>query len=260
MIIRKIVQETKPMANAVKKALEKAAANSRGNVPQVQALKPKMTIKPSVAQTTFEEGLGANIIAEQNRSLVHQSRMQVGTCYYSPPSNIYEELLRSNSPTKYEQVKEIFHDRTGLEAHLIGDRLTITSTYNQESNLAGDYVLETIEKWKKMGWIPDDIGHVVIGHGTGSSVDNTWRFCDTWENVFDYAERTMKDGKKAIVFTCETEGVNTIPGKISVGHIVDSSFLSENLPPKIIKPGIREIIGHITPQGEIVPYRPELFK
>ena len=70
MIIRKIVQEAKPLIKIIKKEAEEVATSSIRIVPKAQAPKRKMTIKPKVPQSIFEEGVGANILAEQNKARI----------------------------------------------------------------------------------------------------------------------------------------------------------------------------------------------
>lgn len=105
-----------------------------------------------------------------------------------------------------------------------------------------DEALMTVANLKQAGTFPPDIKHLIIGHGTGSSLNDTWRFCDTGENIFNFINRTIPKGEKVLLGVCE-EGA-TVIGKPGIGKHVVNSFVDASMPGKIVESGKNKIIGH----------------
>lgn len=148
----------------------------------------------------------------------------------------FKSTSRFNSPKETQlnitKVCTDFKSATGITLHC-----------PTKWNLAPlDEALMTVVNLKSTGNFPQDIKHIVIGHGTGSSINGTWRFCETGENVFDFINRTIPKGEKVLLGVCE-EGA-TVAGKPGIGSHVVNSFIDPSMPGKIVESGKNEIIGH----------------
>lgn len=263
MIIRKIVTEAKPLIRIIKKEAEEVATSSMRIVPKAQTPKPKMTIKPKVAQTTFEEGVGANILAEQNKARITirpkpeqqatpEQVTRAGTnriTCSTAISNPFHELLKDCTPDKARQAETLFFQETerNLRLHC---PTTWELTFNQHTGYGGfDNGLENLVKWYKEGKLQDfekyGIKHVIIGHGEGSLATGNWHFpgSPTRERVMDYISRTIPDGERAIVMCCEHAPKETLRYGRCAGKEVDTSLLYWTNPAKIVESGKNEIIG-----------------
>lgn len=269
MIIRKIVTEAKPLIRIIKKEAEEVATSSMRIVPKAQAPKPKMTIKPKVAQTTFEEGVGANILAEQNKARItirpkpeqHTIPEQVTRASThrmtrnTACSNPFHLLLKDCTPDKARQAEALFLRETEgtLKLHC---PTTWELTYNQHSGYGGfDNGLENLVQWYKEGKLQDfekyGIKHVIIGHGEGSLANGNWHFpgSPTRERVMDYISRTIEPGERAIVMCCEHGPADAL--RYSAGKEVDTGLYFATHPAKIVESGKNEIIGHFYNPCEI---------
>lgn len=264
MIIRKIVQEAKPLFTIIKKEAEEVATSSIKIVPKAKAPKPKITIKPSVAQTTFEEGVGANIVAEQNRAMINARQqvqnpratntMRIGRRtsqgFTSPHSSDYQRLCSPHMTlAEAEELSRLFYEDTGLILHCPTGRTHLFSI-----------ALDSIYSAVKQGTFPKDIKHVLIGHGMGSSKAKTWAMEGlSLKNgeiveVFPYINKTIPKGEKVLVCSCESRGLGQIAGKPGIGDEVELSLDVEGNPGKVVRSGIDRIIGHYTQTGGFVPY------
>lgn len=263
MIISKIVQEAKPLFTIIKKEAEEVATSSIKIVPKAKTPKQKITIKPSVAQSTFEEGVGANIVAEQNKARItirpkpeqhtipaeQVPRTGAMVTRNTASSNPFHILLKDCTPAKARQAEELFFRET--EGTLRLHCPTIWElTYNQYSGYGGfDNGLENLVRWYKEGKLQDfekyGIKHIIIGHGEGSLATGNWHFpgSPTRERVMDYISRTIPDGERAIVMCCEHAPKETFKYRRCAGKEVDTSLIYWTNPAKIVESGKNEIIG-----------------
>lgn len=101
-----------------------------------------------------------------------------------------------------------------------------------------------------------NVDYILFGHGTGSSLDGTWRFSDSGKSVWEFIEENVPRGKRVLVGTCEQDGriykerkaLSEMYDKsgnymYGIGNSVSASFNREN-PAKICESGTRHIIGH----------------
>lgn len=257
MIIRKIVQEAKPLFTIIKKETEELATSSIAKAP-----KPKITIKPSVAQTTFEEGVGANIVAEQNRATVNakqyvQTPRATNTRgirvteqgFTSPHSTDYQRLCSPHMTlAEAEELSRLFYEDTGLILHCPTGRTHLFSI-----------ALDSIYSAVKQGTFPKDIKHVLIGHGHGSSKAKTWAMEGlSLKNgevveIFPYINKAIPKGEKVLVCSCESP-LGKMAGKPGIGDEVELSLDDLSAPGKVVRSGIDRIIGHYTKTENYVPY------
>jgi len=90
---------------------------------------------------------------------------------------------------------------TGLKIHDAGN------THNME--MAQTLTALTVQKTNpdilfSNEILPNDIKHVVIGHGQGEA-SGDWRFVDTNESVKDFIRANVPDGQKALCVVCSAE-------------------------------------------------------
>lgn len=215
----------------------------------------KITIK-TPAQQTFEEGVGANILAEQNRAMVTRpirinSR---GGGYISPYANDYNRLCNSGNwayqmtPEKAAELQQKFFNETGLILH-------IPSSSTGRFDIALNSICSEVNK----GTFPKDIKHVLIGHGSGSSQAKTWflegqglRDGKTVE-IFPYINANIPKGEKVLVTSCESP-CGKVFGKPGIGDEVQLSLACIESPGKVVRSGTDRIIGHYTTQEGFKPY------
>lgn len=107
-----------------------------------------------------------------------------------------------------------------------------------------------------------DVDYILFGHGTGSSLDGSWRFSDSGESVWEFIEKHVPKGKKVLVGTCEQDKYWQASGRIpkerralpemydksgnymyGIGNTVSASY-SQGQPAKICESGVRHIKGH----------------
>ncbi len=186
-------------------------------------------------QKMFEEGVGQQIIADQNRAMINKSSWSFGKKELKPENQMHYLTLLKN-PTLAQQR---FKSETGANLH-IGNNFSLVG-----NSFGFDEGLQYLENWYKQGLIPNDIKHVLIGHGTGSAEKGSWAFWNGNKaigNVFDYINTHIPKGEKVLVMTCEG-GTNTL-AKPGIGTTVATNLLYASNPAKIVKSGDNKIIGH----------------
>lgn len=191
------------------------------NKPQVKIYsinvptKPQVTIKRSVAQQTFEQGVGANILAEQNRAMLIQGgrtpTFNIGTRTIGGP---YNKLLGEGSLQNIGEAQRRFAQETNGTLALHSPTRS-GLVYNRHSGYGGfDGSLELLEGWYKQGLLKDferyNVKHVLIGHGTGSSVQGTWKFSENNKLIMDYIKQhpDMKEGEKSFSIMLRTSSIH----------------------------------------------------
>ena len=261
MIIRKIVTEAKPLIRIIKKEAEEVATSSMRIIPKTEAPKPKMTIKPSVAQITFEEGTGANILAEQNRAIINSNRSTIHSpritpipaSYKNPYAEDFNRLCNTGewgfqmTLEKARELQQKFFEETGLILHVPA------SSTGRFDNTLNNICFAVHE-----GNFPKDIKHVLIGHGIGSASAKTWilegkglKDGSTIE-ILPYINANIPHGEKVLVTSCE-QGTK-IANKPGIGDEVQLSLGDVSAPGKVVRSGTDRIIGHYTITGGYVPY------
>lgn len=102
--------------------------------------------------------------------------------------------------------------------------------------------LAVMEYSYKHSWLPNDIKHIVLGHGYGSSIEGSWSFNGDYEvyGVFNYINNNIPKGEKAIVMCCEAYG--KVPNKNAIGTLVRGCGTQKE-PAKIVISGNNKIIG-----------------
>ena len=263
--------------------VEKQVSNllhSGNNVPKI-TIKPKeaprITIKPhepvqssSTMKITIKDTAqvsGTDILAEQNRAMIN-TRTASGLIIKGTgtTTNKYHNLLEHCTPSKAREAERLFHQETGLTLHC---PTTWELTYNKHSGMGGfDNGLENLAEWSKQGLLKEfeehGIKHILIGHGTGSSVNGTWRFAETNELISNYIRRTpsIKKGDRILVMCCEQAPETCINGRC-IGLEVDTSLFYPSNPAKIVEAGREGVIGHFfnpnARRGGVTIYRDDLL-
>lgn len=100
----------------------------------------------------------------------------------------------------------------------------------------------------KSGKFPKDIKYVVIGHGDGTTLNNTWHVAfDPKIKIFDFINKHIPKGEKVLVNCCEEtpkELKHLIPkNKPAIGKYTTEMYSSYKHPAKIVISGRNEIIG-----------------
>lgn len=257
-IISKVIEL--PCGAKVKKYLNKTIGEISETIPDTKTSKPTFTItkKESPKSTIKPSITSSDITAQQNRAtLVNEKRAggmiinkkTVGTSISL--ANDYNRLTTGiNGSISLENANmlcRLFAEDTGLKLHCPTPR----------TNLFG-LALGAISRDVKAGTFPKDIKHVIIGHGLGSSANNTWSFeglsfaDKKIVNVFEYINKNIPRGEKVLVCSCE-EGGTAILGKGCIGRHVELSLAVPTEPAKIVQAGKNEIIGHYTSYDSQIP-------
>lgn len=100
----------------------------------------------------------------------------------------------------------------------------------------------------KDGTFPKDIKHIIVGHGSGTVLNNTWHVAYSPEiKIFDFIKQNIPKGEKVLVVSCEEtpkELRHLIPkDKPAIGNYVTELYSSFKHPAKIVESGKDEIIG-----------------
>ena len=100
----------------------------------------------------------------------------------------------------------------------------------------------------KKGDFPNDIKYVIIGHGSGTSVNNTWHVAKAPEiKIFDFIKENIPKGEKVLVNCCEEtpdELKYLIPkDKPGIGNVASEFYNSYSTPAKIVVSGEDKICG-----------------
>ena len=186
----------------------------------------------------FEAGVGQQIVADRNRAMINKSSYSFGKKELKPENQMHYLTLLKN-PTLAQQR---FKNETGANLH-IGNEFSLVGSFDEG--------LQYIENWYKQGLMPNDIKHVLIGHGTGSAERGSWAFWNGNEaigNVFDYINTHIPKGEKVLVNCCEVtpkQYRHLIPkDKPAIGNTTHTEATSTYYHPlKIVQSGRNEIIG-----------------
>ena len=148
--------------------------------------------------------------------------------------------IMANSPTAkdVQRACSIFEKETGIKmlmTHPGGARSFSTNAYMLINDV-------------KKGRFPKNIKYVVIGHGEGTILNDTWHVAyDPKVKIFDFIEQNIPKGEMVLVNCCETtpkELRHLIPkNKPAIGKVAGEFYSTYNNPAKIVISGIRDIVG-----------------
>lgn len=146
---------------------------------------------------------------------------------------IKKELYKKN----VENAAALFKEKTGLKLHVACTDDIWSFAMTPEK------VIKYIDK----GQFPKELKHLVLGHGTGSTLNDTWVVSGTNEKVFEYVKNNVPKGEKALVCCCEETPKNLsylLPkDKPGIGRVVHTELCTKRGPAKIVESGKDEIIG-----------------
>ena len=152
-------------------------------------------------------------------------------------ANRYAQLLEKADDESLKLVQQSFYQKTGAQLHLDPSRIGLRAMANG---------LTRLEEWYKLGKMPSDLKHVVIGHGTGYSIDNSWMMKYSNKNTFHFINEVVPQGEKCIALICEDAPPGSwraeTPG---IGRPVYSNLDMPYYPGKIVISGQNKIVGHI---------------
>ena len=209
---------------------------------------PNFKIKTSaqVEQVT-REMTGATQLAEENRAKITikqkssstntttQTRHKMTFGKVKNPYTGHRYQLYNRTPQDLKNECDAFKKATGAELH-------VPSTMASDSFGGACIVLE---RAAKDGNFPEDIKHVLIGHGYGSSVNGDWCIINGGGNILNYIANNpnIKEGEKVLVLCCETYG--TVKGRNAIGGKVILSLTDALHPAKIVVKGQNKIGGEL---------------
>lgn len=187
--------------------------------------------------------------AQIKKSLIKELISSVKSLFKRDPvkKEIFNSLVPGHKEFNLERAKVLLKEKTGLNLHIAcsDELLSFAQTPGK--------VIKYIDKGK----FPKEIKHVLLGHGTGSTIDDTWVISGTNEKVFDYINRNIPKGEKALVCCCEETPkklLQLLPkGKAGIGHVVHTELSTASRPAKIVESGRNEIIGDFA-KGQVHYY------
>ena len=148
--------------------------------------------------------------------------------------------IMASSPNAQDAQRacDIFEKETGI-------KMLMTNPHGARSFSTNANIL--IRDIKK-GRFPKDIKYVIIGHGEGTVLNDTWHVAyDPNVKIFDFIEQNIPKGEMVLVNCCETtpkELRHLIPrDKPAIGKVAGEFSSSYRHPAKIVISGNREIIG-----------------
>lgn len=185
----------------------------------------------------------------QNAGKIHKWAEIFSTQHYENGKNIYskfyDEQIFNKAIDEYVQFVE----------NMTGKKVLIGCKSRMNFDICALGMLNNPKAYK-------DVDYIILGHGKNSSLitdtanPNTWRFSDNDKSIWEFIEQNVPKGKRAMVFCCETKGLEKA-GKTAaemvdksgvqmsgIGNTVSGLFRHEN-PVKICESGIRHIIGHV---------------
>lgn len=235
-VLKKIIRDKD--GNVIGKILEHTAPFKMGNTSNAEASLFKIGENIEAAKPKFNIGQPATDCVEIKLS----SGVKIGmTEADNTPYGIMQRALNHES-LDLELASRLFKEQTGIQLHS-PTQWDLETFKESTAYLVG---------LKNKGLLPIDIKHLLIGHGTGSSVNGTWTFCDGGQNVFSYINKNIPRGEIVLVSTCE-EANRGVVGKPGIGFPVHTYLLNQSRPGKIVSSGTNEIIGHFV-NGKITYY------
>ena len=148
--------------------------------------------------------------------------------------------IMCNSPTAQDAKRacDIFEKATGIK--MLMTHPGGAQSFNTNANI----LIRDIKK----GYFPKDIKYVVIGHGEGTILNDTWHVAyDPEVKIFDFIEKNIPKGEMVLVNCCETtpkELKHLIPkNKPAIGKVAGEFSSSYKNPAKVVISGIRDIVG-----------------
>lgn len=148
--------------------------------------------------------------------------------------------IMANSPSAKDAKRacDIFEKETGVKMLMTNPRGAISFSTN------ANILIRDIKK----GYFPKDVKYVVIGHGDGTILNDTWHVAyDPKVKIFDFIEKNIPKGEMVIVNCCETtpkELRYLIPkNKPAIGKVAGEFESSYHNPAKVVISGTRDIVG-----------------
>lgn len=152
--------------------------------------------------------------------------------------NQFAKYLLPGKSFDIEKAKLLFEQKTNIQLH-IGHTDNLFSFSLTPGNII---------KLINSGKFPSDFKHVLIGHGTGTVIDNSWRFSGNNKDIFEYIRQNIPLGEKVLVTCCEETPKELRrliqKDKPGIGNIVHTELTSHHRPAKIVISGQNQIIGH----------------
>lgn len=176
--------------------------------------KPEVTIK-SVTPASSRQVSGADILAEQNRTMLVNHRntsSQVNNVGVNPVSNPervnikgvsaqpeftrkFAELCNKNhgviTPEDIVELQKVFKAETELTLHCFGN----VRDFNKTLSAIADEV--------KKGNFPKEIKHIMIGHGSGNVATKNWVTSEGSVLKYINTNNKMEKGDLVLVVCCE---------------------------------------------------------
>ncbi len=180
----------------------------------------------NINKRTSESTTGLDLLAVQNKLLVNNPAVR------SLPK-VYRYTL---NPAQLQSECQYFQRITDAKLH-------VPSTQATYGGFADACSL--LERCAREGNFPKDIKHVIVGHGTGSSINGDWQIINGGGYVFNYINRNIPRGEKVLVLCCEGKLSPRLRGRCGVGDEVVLGLHDRFHPAKIVESGKNEIVGDL---------------
>ena len=198
-----------------------------------------------VTSNTLNSGYNAKDIFIWGEIFATQHKFPDGTVKFN---KFYDEKIYNQAVKEYVEFVE----------KLTGKKVLIGCTSRMNFPISALGMLNNPKAYK-------DVDYILLGHGKNSSLitdithPNTWRFSDNDKSVWEFIEQNVPKGKRVMVMSCETDGVNkaieagvTTQEEVSnlkkvlpcIGNGV-SGWFEQTGGVKICESGTRKIIGQI---------------
>ncbi|MBP3821395.1 hypothetical protein J6G99_07120 [bacterium] len=147
-------------------------------------------------------------------------------------------MASSPSAQDIKRACDLFEKETGIKMLMTNPKGAMSFSTN------ANILIRDIKKER----FPKNIKYIVIGHGEGTILNDTWHVAYAPQvKIFDFIEQNIPKGEMVLVNCCETtpkELKHLIPkNKPAIGRIVTEFDSSYKTPAKIVISGTREIVG-----------------
>lgn len=232
MVNFKVLKLSNSLGAKIRQADKEAASFVIGN--------KKTTVPINNNFNRVDEAVGQSALAEQNKVLFKIGSKKSIT-NFSPLCSI-EKVSLTSDISHIEPLENInrvcnkFKEDTGLDLY-----------FPDNWNLSGmNNSIDLLKTLIKNGKFPKDIKHIVMSHGKGASLNNTWVFEANEKNVFSWINENIPEGEKCLAAVCEqtSDPRFIIKNKPGLGTKVRNLFSDPKEPGKIVESGKNEIIGY----------------
>ena len=150
----------------------------------------------------------------------------------------FDIMVRHPDKKEAQTACEIFEHETGIKMYMTNPEGA--QSFSTNANI--------LIRWIKEGKFPKQIKHIIIGHGSGTTLNDTWHV--TYEpevKIEDFIAKKIPKGEMVLVNCCEDTPKNIrhlIPkDKPAIGKYATEFYSTYKHPAKVVISGQKGIVG-----------------